>query len=145
MQAATKRKSHSQLICRHCNEVLEHPNSKNTGSTGLKTHKKSHAYHLGAQQKESRETRFPIQAKLKVGIASTIARSFARTIVRSIAKIIVRAFADYSQSASSSLTIETHTFTQSTFENQLHCAMVALQLFFQAVNNIQFCKLLTML
>ena len=41
--------------------------------------------------------------------------------------------------------METCTFTQSTFENQLHCAMVALQLPFQAVNNIQFRKLLTML
>ena len=133
IQAATKRKGHPKLICRHCDKVLEHPNNKNTGSTGLKTHTKSYACHFAARQKGSRETCFPIQAKLKVSNARTIAR------------IIARAFANYSQSAFSSLAIKTCTFIQSTFENQLHCAMVALQRLFWAVNNIQFRKLLTML
>ena len=137
MQAATKKKGHSKLICRHCDKVPEHSNNKNTGSTGLKTHTKSHACHLGARQKGSKEIRFSILAKLKV--------NNARTIARLIAKMIARAFAYYFQLASNFLAIETCTFIQSTFENQLHCATVALQLLFWAINNIQFRKLLTML
>ena len=126
MQAATKREDHPRLICRHCNKVLEHLINKDTGLTGLKTYIKSHACHFGAIQKGSRKTRFPIQAKLKVSIARTI----AKTIVRLIARMIAKTFANYLQSAFSSLAMETCTFTQSTFENQLHCAMVALQLSF---------------
>ena len=87
MQAATKKNSHPKFICRHCNKVLEHSNNKNTGSTGLKIYTKSHACYLDARQNESKETRFPIQAKLKVSIT--------RKIASSIARIIARAFVDY--------------------------------------------------
>ncbi|KAI9784871.1 MAG: hypothetical protein M1816_000716, partial [Peltula sp. TS41687] len=64
IQAAERTTGRPKLICRHCDEVLEHPNNRNSGSSGITAHLNRETCKKAARRRGQIQQR--VQQTLKV-------------------------------------------------------------------------------
>ena len=64
VQAAERTTGRPKLICRHCDEALEHPNNRNSGSSGITAHLNRETCKKAVRRRG--QTRQRVQQTLKV-------------------------------------------------------------------------------